>query len=73
MTVLTVTIVDPNFSGQKKSSEVAYLQRVLDIIKSEIGAGNGTKTSGSVLGINQAGTPNSSLGSWVYVPTGTSP
>jgi hypothetical protein len=73
MSVLTVTIVDPNFAGQRKSSEVAYLLRVLDIARYEIGRGNGIKTSGSIIGTNQAGTPNTSLGSWSYTPSATLP
>jgi hypothetical protein len=73
MSVLTVTIVDPNFAGQKKSSEVAYLLRVLDTARMEIARGNGIKTSGSIIGTNQAGTPNTSLGSWSYVPSATLP
>jgi hypothetical protein len=39
MTVLTVTIVDQAFD--RKSAEVAYLQRVLDTLKNELGRGQG--------------------------------
>jgi hypothetical protein len=73
MSVLTITIVDPNFAGQRKSSEVAYLLRALAVAKTEIGRGNGVRTSGTILGTNQAGTPNTSLGSWSYVPSATLP
>ncbi len=71
MSVLTVTISDPSFTGQSKASEVAYLLRVLDTLKTEIGRGNGTTTSGTILGTNTAGTPNTSLGSWTYTPSAT--
>jgi hypothetical protein len=71
MTVLTVTIVDQAFD--KKSAEVAYLQRTLDLLKNEIGRGQGTVTSGTILGTNAAGTPNTSLGSWTYTASATKP
>ena len=71
MTVLAITINDPSF--EKKSSEVVYLQGVLDIVKMEIGRGRGTVTSGTILGTNGAGTPNTSLGSWTYTASGSKP
>jgi hypothetical protein len=71
MAVFTITINDPVF--EKKSSEVAYLERVLDIVKAEIGRGRGTVTSGIITGTNQAGVANSSLGSWSYMASGTKP
>jgi len=64
MTVLTITINDPSF--EKKSSEAAYLRRVLEIAAQEIGGAQGTKTSGSIIGVSQAGVANTSLGSWIY-------
>jgi hypothetical protein len=71
MTVLTVTIVDQAFD--KKSAEVAYLQRVLDTLKNELGRGQGNVTSGTILGTNAAGTPNTSLGSWTYTASASKP
>ena len=71
MTVLAITINDPSF--ERKSSEVAYLQGVLDIVKMEMGRGRGTVTSGTILGTNGAGTPNTSLGSWTYTASGSKP
>jgi hypothetical protein len=71
MTVLTVTFVDQAFD--KKSAEVAYLQRTLDLLKNEIGRGQGTVTSGTILGTNAAGTPNTSLGSWTYTSSASKP
>jgi hypothetical protein len=73
MSVLTITISDPSFSGQSKASEVAYLLKVLQTVETEIGRGRGTVTSGSVIGTNQAGTPNTSLGSWTFTPSATKP
>ena len=35
--------------------------------------GNGTVTSGSIIGTNQAGTPNTSFGSWAFTPSATKP
>ena len=71
MTVLAITINDPAF--EKKSSEVAYLQYVLDVVKTELGRGRGTVTSGTILGTNTAGAPNTSLGSWTYTASGSKP
>jgi hypothetical protein len=71
MSVLTITINDPSF--EKKSSEVAYLQRVLHLLKNELGRGRGTVTSGNIVGTNAAGTPNTSLGSWSYSASGSKP
>ena len=71
MSVLTITIVDQAF--EKKSSEVAYIRKVLDVLATEIGRGQGTITSGTIIGQNAAGTPNSSLGSWSYSASGSKP
>jgi hypothetical protein len=69
MAVLTITINDPVF--EKKSSEVAYLRGVLRTLEMEIGRGRGIVTSGTILGTNPAGTPNTSLGSWTYTASGS--
>jgi len=71
MTVLVITITDQAFD--KKSAEVAYLQRTLDLLKNEIGRARGTVTSGPTLGQNAAGVANSSLGSWTYVSSASNP
>jgi hypothetical protein len=71
MTVLTITITDQAFD--KKSAEVAYLQRTLDLLKNEIGRGRGTVTSGTVIGQNAAGVANTSLGSWTYTSSASKP
>jgi hypothetical protein len=71
MAVLTITIVDPSF--EKKSSEIAYLRGVLRTLEMELGRGNGTVTSGTIMGTSPAGTPNTSLGSWTYIASGSKP
>jgi hypothetical protein len=71
MTVLTITIVDPAFD--KKSSEVAYLVGVLRTLENELGRGQGTVTSGTIIGTNAAGVPNTSLGSWTYTASASKP
>jgi hypothetical protein len=71
MTVLTITINDPVF--EKKSAEVSYLVRVLEILKSELGRGRGTVTSGTIIGTNAAGVANTSLGSWTYAASASKP
>lgn len=71
MTVLTVTFVDQVFD--RKSSEVTYLAKVLDTVKNELVRGRGTVTSGTALGQNAAGTANTSLAAWTYVPSASNP
>jgi hypothetical protein len=71
MTVLTITIADPAF--EKKSSEVPYLLKVLQILGAELGRGQGNVTSGTIIGTNAAGVPNSSLGSWTYASSASKP
>jgi len=71
MTVLVVTFVDQAFD--RKSAEVNYLCGVLDALKKEIGRGQGTVTSGTILGVNAAGVANTSLGSWTYTPSASKP
>lgn len=71
MTVLTVTFVDQTFD--KKSAEVDYLAKVLDTVKNEIVRGRGTVTSGTALGVNAAGTANTSLASWTYTASASNP
>ena len=71
MAVLTITINDPAFD--KKSAEVAYLLKVLQILGSELGRGQSTITSGTILGTNAAGVTNTSLGSWTYTPSASKP
>jgi hypothetical protein len=68
MTVLTITIADPVFD--KKSSEVCYMLRVLDLLKNELQRGQGKVTSGSIIGVSATGVANTSLGSWTYAASG---
>ena len=70
MAVFTLTIADPFFD--KKSAEVAYLARALEIAAAEIQRGQGTVTSGSIMGTSQSGAA-ASLGSWTYAPSATKP
>jgi hypothetical protein len=42
-------------------------------VEKEFGRGNGTVTSGSIVGMSAAGVANSSLGSWTYTPSATKP
>lgn len=71
MTVLTVTFVDQVFD--KKSAEVDYLAKVLDTVKNELVRGRGTVTTGTALGVNAAGTANTSLASWTYTASASNP
>jgi hypothetical protein len=71
MAVLTITVVDQAFD--KKSAEVQYIAKVLHLAAAEIQRGQGTVTSGHMIGTNQVGTPNSQLGTWTYVPSTANP
>jgi len=71
MSVLTIVINDPSF--EKKSSEVAYLRRVLELASQEIGRGQGLTTTGNIVGTDYLGRANQSLGSWIYMPSGSKP
>ena len=69
MSVITISITDQTFD--KKSSEVSYILKVLDTLKTELGRGQGNTTSGTIIGVNAAGTSNANLGSWTYSPSGS--
>jgi ribosome maturation factor RimP len=71
MAVLTVTITDPVF--EKKSSEVAYLARVLENVAATLQRSQGNITSGNVLGVSSSGVPNTIVASFTYVASGTRP
>jgi hypothetical protein len=73
MTVFVVTMTDPSPALDKKSAEVAYILKFLDTVAKEIGRGQGTTTTGTVLGTSSGGTPNTALGSWTYTATATNP
>lgn len=71
MTVFVCTFVDQTFD--KKSAEVAYIANVLEIVKTELVRGQGTRTTGTALGQNAAGVANTSLASWTYTPSASNP
>ena len=73
MSVFTVTINDPSPAFDKKVSEVGFIIRVLQEIEKELGRGQGTVTSGSVISTGAGGASNTSLGSWTYTPAATHP
>lgn len=60
-------------SFDKKSAEIAFYQRVLELAGNEIGRAKGTATSGQILGVSPAGVANTSLGSWTFTPTAANP
>lgn len=71
MSLLVVTINDPSLD--KKSAEVAFAAYAVAEAMKEFQRGNGTRLSGTILGVNGAGTANTSLGSWTYTATATTP
>jgi hypothetical protein len=68
---LVVTVNATQFD--KRSSEVAYLARVLEIAAAELSRGQGATTSGSIIGTGQSGSGAVSLGSWTYTASASHP
>ena len=71
MALLTVSITDKLLN--KKSAEVAFALYALNEVAKEFGRGQGTVTTGTILGMSGAGVANTSLGSWTYTPSATNP
>jgi hypothetical protein len=72
MTVLVVTVADPAFD--KKSSEAAYLARVLQNVAQKIQSGQGTLTgSQNVLGTSATGVANTVVATFTHTPSGSNP
>ncbi len=71
MSVLTIAINDQSMN--KKSAEVAFCRYAVAEAMKEFGRGNGTVTSGTILGTSGAGTANTSLGSWTYTASASNP
>jgi hypothetical protein len=71
MSVLVVSITDPQF--EHRSGEVAYLANVLGLIAAQLQSTQGNVPSGSVLGVNWRGNPNTVVASYAYTPSGTLP
>ena len=65
MTILVVTVADQTFD--KKSSEVAYLRRVLELVGAELERTRGTiSTTVTVRGVKPDGTPNTAVATYAY-------
>ncbi|SNB54029.1 hypothetical protein SAMN05414138_10211 [Rhodoplanes sp. JGI PP 4-B12] len=72
MSVLTVTVTDP--VHDRKSSEAAYLARVLRLVAQQIQSQQGTKSgSQNVLGTSAAGAPNTVVASFNYTASASNP
>jgi hypothetical protein len=71
MSILTIAINDPSL--KKKSAEVAFCAQAVAVAMTEFQRGNGTVTAGNIVGMSGAGAANTSLGTWTYTPTATSP
>jgi hypothetical protein len=71
MAVFTCTFVDQSFP--KRSSEVAYIAGLLNMIAASLQSQQGDASSGNIIGQSPAGVANSVLGSWVYTASGTLP
>jgi hypothetical protein len=71
MSVFLITINDQSFP--KRSSEVSYIAKCLEIAAAELQRNQGDLLTGGIIGMNPAGLANQSLGSWTYTPSGTLP
>lgn len=71
MSLLTIAINDQSMN--KKSAEVAFAAYAVGEAMKEFQRGNGTVTSGTILGNSGAGVANTSLGSWTYTASATNP
>jgi hypothetical protein len=71
MTVLVVTFVDQAFD--KKSAEIQYLARAIELFRNELTRSRGAVTTGTIIGQSATGVANTALGSWTYTPSATLP
>jgi hypothetical protein len=72
MSVLTVTITDPTFD--KKSSEVAYLRRILEHVAAELQRTQGASSAATnVRGMSSTGVANTIVASYTYTASASNP
>jgi hypothetical protein len=72
MAVFTMTLVDQTFD--KKSAEVSYIAKVLHLAAAQLQRSGGASSAATtILGTNQAGTPNSNLGTFTYTASASNP
>jgi flagellar hook-basal body complex protein FliE len=72
MTVFVATFVDQTFD--KKSSEVAYIAKVLRKMADDVQKSQGASSAATnVLECNQAGTPNTAVAQWTYTASASNP
>jgi hypothetical protein len=76
--LLSVTINAANPVFDRRSSETDFILYALEEVKKEVGRNNGFGTggpplvqTGTILGMSNAGVPNTSLGSWTYTSGST--
>lgn len=71
---MSLTVTFNSYTFDKKSSEETFYLGVIDILEKELGRGQGTVTSGTLLGTHPTtGATNTSLGSWTFTPSGSIP
>ena len=73
MALLTITINNPPTNFDKKSAEVGYCLRLLEEVKKELGRGQGTVVSGSILSYDISLNSPTAQGSWTYTPVASNP
>jgi hypothetical protein len=62
-TMLTITINAPTTPMASKNSETRWLEQAIEDVRTELGRGSGTVTSGTAAG----------KGTWTYTPVATNP
>ena len=73
MAVLAITVTDPP-AFDKKSSEVQYFERVLNLIALKLRNGQGNLTGvQNVLGGSATGVPNTVVATFTHISTGSIP
>ena len=71
MALLTVSITDQLMN--RKSAEVAFCAYALEEVRKELVRGQGTVTSGTIIGAPGAGLGPTALGTWTYTASATLP
>lgn len=71
---MSLSITLNSYTFDTKKAECGFYLRALDLVKSELGRGQGTVTSGTIIDRHPStGASNTSLGSWTFTPSGSIP
>lgn len=71
---MSLTVTFNSYTFDKKSAEVGFYLNAIETLQKELGRGQGTVTTGTILGEHPTtGVANTSLGSWTFTPSGSIP